>query len=234
MIDSAGKAIKPVALTAFIVGCGILKYPGNRPRFGLSIFYMLIVWSVYACVFYYTMIQFPPERLFNSFLTFFILTINLLVTIIHIIIIIRKRKKFVACIRKLELVDDTLEKLGMPKEFDILQNLTKWAMIILIFIICISSILDSMLCVRIYNNIKGILIPFVINYTIHINTLMDIKFILLLRHIGTRMDKMNDYIEQLLKTEDYGIKCKWKKSFVVKNYYVRSIENSKHALWTLM
>ncbi|KAL6258493.1 hypothetical protein P5V15_010450 [Pogonomyrmex californicus] len=106
-------------------------------------------------------------------------------------------------------------------------------MIILTFSICISSIFDSMLSVKMYNNIKGILIPFVLNYCVYINTLMDIMFIILLRYIGNRMDKINDYIKQLSETKDYGIKCKWKKSFVV-SYYVRNIESRKHVLWTLM
>ncbi|KAL6258494.1 hypothetical protein P5V15_010451 [Pogonomyrmex californicus] len=233
MVDTIEEVLKPISLAAFIFGCGILRYPLNQPRVRLSIFYMLIVWSVYAYIFYYTIIQFPPKRLYNTLLPTFMITINMFVTIISITII-RKHKKFRECIRKLDLVDDTLEELGMSREYYTLQNLTKWAMIILIFIICMLSIFDSIICVRMYNNIKAILIPFITTYCVHINTLLDIMFMLLLRHIGTRIDKINDYIEQLSKTEDYGIKCKWKKSSVVTNYYVRSTKNSKHVLWTLM
>lgn len=60
------------------------------------------------------------------------------------------------------------------------------------------------------------------------------KYSLNRRYIGTRLDKINGHIKQLSETEDYGLKCKWKKFLVVNGHYVRNPKNRKRVLWTVM
>ncbi|XP_028050223.1 uncharacterized protein LOC114255497 [Monomorium pharaonis] len=220
MVDTVEKVLNPVLLTTFFLGFGILRYPSNISRYRLSIFYILTVWSVYAYALYY--ITSSIKNVFNSPLVFFIMIVNLFVAMISIIIAICEHKKHRQCMKKLSLVDDTLEKLGTAKEYHRMQNLTRQILIMWFLITCISSIFDSFLCMTVHDDIKAILIPYILNYSVYANTLTDIKFVLLLRYIGIRLDNINDHIQQLSETEN--LKCK----------NLKTAKNRKHVLWIAM
>jgi len=95
MIDTIEQALQPISVGSFIFGFGIMKYPFNHPRIRLSIFYILIIWSVYVYVFYYIVILFSPRNIFNNALTVFLMIINMLVTIISVTTTFRKHKVYV-------------------------------------------------------------------------------------------------------------------------------------------
>ncbi|XP_070156715.1 uncharacterized protein [Polyergus mexicanus] len=205
MTSTLDKTLNPFCLLFCFLGSGIFRNSLGHTRFRFSIFYILTVWSVYACVFYYMVTFFAPHRIFTGFLVFFIIMTNLFVTIISVIIVVQEHEKFFRCIKNLGFVDDTLEQLGTPKEY----------------------------CKNLHNDTRVIVIPAIINYPFHLNTFMCIMFIFLLRYIGTRFDKINNYIEELSETEECGLRCTWKKSLVTR-YYVRSPKNREHVLWIAM
>lgn len=60
------------------------------------------------------------------------------------------------------------------------------------------------------------------------------KYSLHYRHIGLRLNKINEHIEQLSKTEDCGLRCKWKKSYVLNGYVQNTRKNRNHILWIIM
>ncbi|XP_071572173.1 uncharacterized protein [Temnothorax nylanderi] len=233
MVDTIEKALNPLFLANFIFGCGILRYPLDKPRYCLSIFYILTVWSVYACAVYYVTIQYSLT-ISNSSPGSLIEIMNLFIIMISIIIIVREHEKFRTCIRKLDLVNDTLEELGMPKEYHKLRNLMKCALITWFLMACASWTFDSLMCIDILNETRAMMIPIVMDYSLHINNIIDIMFMLLLRHIGSILDKINDYIVQLSETENCGLRYKWKKSLVVNSHIVRSAESRKRILFTVM
>ncbi|XP_011881055.1 PREDICTED: uncharacterized protein LOC105569310 [Vollenhovia emeryi] len=148
--------------------------------------------------------------------------------------IICKHKKYRQYLRKLDLMDDTLEELGIPKECHKIRSLTNQTLIIWFLLICTTWISDSLLYIVMHNDTMAIFVPCLLNYPVYVNSLMDINFLLLLRHIGARLDKINNHIKQLSETEEYGLRCKWKKAFVVNGYYVRNTKNRKHILWTVI
>lgn len=86
------KGFKSSFLGYFLFGGGILRYL-DQPKYRLSIFYILTVWSVYTFAIYYIKIQFSLRDL-NGFLTSFILTINLFVTFIFIIIAVCEHEAY--------------------------------------------------------------------------------------------------------------------------------------------
>ncbi|XP_071632178.1 putative gustatory receptor 28b [Temnothorax longispinosus] len=233
MIDTVEKALSPIFLAASFLGFGILRYPLNQPRYRLSIFYILTVWSVYAYVLYYTMTYLFLEGVYTEFITFG-MTVNLLAAITSIIITNCKYEKYRQYTRKLDLVDDTLEELGIPKEYYKMRNLTRKALIMWFLMICITWTFDSLVCIGMFHDTRAIFMPFITSYSIHVNSITDITFILLLRHIGDRLDKINNHIKQLSETEDCGLRCKWKKFLVVKGYNVRNAKNRKHILWIVI
>lgn len=52
--------------------------------------------------------------------------------------------------------------------------------------------------------------------------------------MGTRLDKINNHIEELSDAEDYGLRCTWRKPLVVTRFYVCGAGNRKRILWTTM
>ncbi|KAL6267837.1 hypothetical protein P5V15_000909 [Pogonomyrmex californicus] len=234
MVDTIEKALKPFSFVAFFFGFGIFQYPLNYWRFRLSVFYILTVWSVYACVFHFIVNIFSPRHLFNGHLSFFMININFFVTVISVTITIRKHEKIHICIKKLGLVDDTLEKLGTPKKYHRMQNSIIWLLIIYLIVVLISLITDSIWNIEKHNSTKAISISFVMGYPFHVNAIGDIIFAFVIRYIGTRLDKINGYIEQLSETEEYGLRCKWNKSIVIRRHCIRSAKSRKHMLWTIM
>ncbi|XP_024870314.1 uncharacterized protein LOC112453667, partial [Temnothorax curvispinosus] len=206
MIDTVEKALSPIFLAASFLGFGIFRYPLNQPRYRLSIFYILTVWSVYAYVLYYMMTYLFLKGVYTGLITFG-MTVNLLAAITSIIITICKYEKYRQYTRKLDLVDDTLEELGIPKKYYKIRNLTRKALIMWFLMICITWTLDSLVCIGMLHDTRAIFMPFVASYSIHVNSITDITFILLLRYIGDRLDKINDHIKQLSETEDCGLRC---------------------------
>ncbi|XP_011704612.1 PREDICTED: uncharacterized protein LOC105459940 [Wasmannia auropunctata] len=234
MVDTIEKTLNPVSLITFVLGFGIL-YPLGESKYRLSIFYLLIVWSVYAYAFYHATSLFEMKNVLDSSLGFFIVVVNLFVAIISIIIIFCKHKKYRHFIRKLSHVDDTLEKLGTSKEYHKMQHFIKQMLITWLLVTLLSWIFDSVLCATLYNDIKTIVVSWILNYFAYANTITDITFILLLKYIGSRLNKINDHIEQLLEVKDYiRLRCKWKKSLAVSNHKVKGAENHEHVLWTVI
>ncbi|KYN39259.1 hypothetical protein ALC56_06335 [Trachymyrmex septentrionalis] len=85
-----------------------------------------------------------------------------------------RNRELKVCLHKLSIVDDTLEALGMPKEYQCLRN---WIIRIIIGWIVL-VFFDNAVCSFFLNyyyyeyfNIVCIYIPFVINYVHHVNIL---------------------------------------------------------------
>ncbi|XP_020299133.1 uncharacterized protein LOC109863303, partial [Pseudomyrmex gracilis] len=146
-----------------------------------------------------------------------------------------KHKKYRECIRKLDLVNDTLVELGISKEYDKERTMIKWSLISWFIIVCLTNTFDGLLFLT-QNNMKvsDLIIPWILQYSVHINTLHDLTIMYMLRYIGNRLDKINDHIVQLSENENCGLRCMWKKSLTVSRRYGRNTEYRKHVLWTAM
>lgn len=59
-------------------------------------------------------------------------------------------------------------------------------------------------------------------------------FFLNYRYIGSKFEKINDYIRQLSETEECGLRSTWMKKSVVTRYYIQSGKNREHVLWIAM
>ncbi|XP_067207953.1 uncharacterized protein [Linepithema humile] len=233
MVDTIERAIRPLFLVTFIIGFGILRHPLDRPRQHLSICYMLILWSVYAYAYHYVIVLLVPNIFTNDNIKLFILTSNWFTMMILIITTVRKSEKFRICIRKLGFVDHTLAELGIPKEYRRIRNSIKWAFVMWLTMICMTWTTASYWYTKLYSDIRVIVIPPIMDYYIYVFTWIDITFALILRQIGTRLDKINEHIEQMAKTEEYGLRCTWQKSLVVTRHYIRT-NNHQRVLWTAM
>jgi len=88
------------------------------------------------------------------------------------------------CLKKLSFVNNTLELLGIPKEYHRIQNSIKWIFVTWFIIICTSWFVDSLWFIQKHNDIKAMFIPIIKDYPFHINTLMDIMYMFFLRFVN--------------------------------------------------
>ncbi|XP_072754250.1 uncharacterized protein [Anoplolepis gracilipes] len=107
------------------------------------------------------------------------------------------------CLQQLSLVDDTLEILGMSKAYRRLYNWvirTIMGWIVLIFFINIS---DSIWLNYEYFSIIRIFVPFIINHLDHVNIFIALIWGILLRYIGSRFQRINEYIRNLFEDAEH-------------------------------
>ena len=81
-------------------------------------------------------------------------------------------------------MDDTLEKLGTPKEYHTIQNLIKSTLIVYFIVILILFITDSIWNIEKHNNIKAMFIGFIIGYPIYVSTIGNIIFVFIVRFVN--------------------------------------------------
>ncbi|KAL0115669.1 hypothetical protein PUN28_010888 [Cardiocondyla obscurior] len=123
--------------------------------------------------------------------------------------------KFHICIKKIDLVNKTFKKLGLCNEYHRLRMSIKRALLILLLVTFASWTLDSILCIEMYNDISAIIIPFIMDYSLYVNMIMDIIFMLLVSNFYSK-HFLNTFLipyQSLL----------WKKTLInklrVKKYY---------------
>lgn len=80
-------------------------------------------------------------------------------------------------------MNDTLEKLGTPKEYHRMRNLIKWIIVMWLIIICIIWAINSLCSMALYDDSKVYLIIFIADYPFYINILVDIMIMLSLRFV---------------------------------------------------
>ncbi|KYN38162.1 hypothetical protein ALC56_07463, partial [Trachymyrmex septentrionalis] len=99
------------------------EYPRGQPRAYLSCLYVLVKWGFLMFFYYSLYFIMPNEKTYVSQITELVL-VNLL-----ILISFCRFKELKMCLREFVVVDDTLEALGAPKEY---QMLRKWIIRIII------------------------------------------------------------------------------------------------------
>lgn len=80
-------------------------------------------------------------------------------------------------------MDDTLEKLGTPKEYHRIQNSIIWTLIIYLIIIFLLFAIDSIWNIEKHKTTMAVIIPLVMGYPFHVNTLGDIMFAFVIRFV---------------------------------------------------
>ncbi|KYN07078.1 hypothetical protein ALC62_01950 [Cyphomyrmex costatus] len=100
---------------------GLFEYPLGQPRMYFSCLYTLAVWGTLIYYYYYPKYSLLWQYNLLSFVNI-ILGIYTLIAVLSIFISFYRYKELKICLRELSIVDDTLEALGVPKEYQILRN----------------------------------------------------------------------------------------------------------------
>lgn len=93
-------------------------------------------------------------------------------------------KELKTCLYKLSIVDDTLEVLGIPKEYQRLYKMTIKVTVGWIVMACVMDMVDIMwMGYDSYFDIVHICVPFVVNHLLHVSTLNGLIWGTILRSV---------------------------------------------------
>ncbi|CAL1676351.1 unnamed protein product [Lasius platythorax] len=190
-------ALSPLLIVGSFCGLGFFEYPLGRPRPYFTYSYFLITWSLYAYLFYYLVYTSYTAFLFLSWFNIIII----ITAIVSMLVNLFRFKELKMCLRKLSIVDDTLEMLGTPKEYQRLYNWVIGVIIGWIALVFLLNASDSLWLNYEYFSLIRICVPFVANHLVHVNTLNVLIWVTILRYIGSRFQRINEHIHDMLEDE---------------------------------
>lgn len=89
-------------------------------------------------------------------------------------------QKFKDCLNRLNIVNETLEKLGTSKNYIKLRKRIMWVIIEWIISTFFINIIDILwFSIRVKSQIIAICLALIINYSYHINVIYDFKYMIL-------------------------------------------------------
>ncbi|KAG7207309.1 hypothetical protein KM043_008976, partial [Ampulex compressa] len=115
------------------------------------------------------------------------------------------RGEYCWCLNKLAALDDTLEELGIRKEYQGIRRTT----VAMIIVWCIYTlIVNYIMFIKGVDSDTVIVTIFqatVLNHIVHANTVGILKFGILVSYAGSRFDRLNEHIRDLIRDEDYAV-----------------------------
>ncbi|XP_011865804.1 PREDICTED: uncharacterized protein LOC105560903 [Vollenhovia emeryi] len=157
--------------------------------------------------------------------------IGIVIIIISIVMSVYQDKKFRLSMKRLAAVDDTLERLGTPKIYQKLHTYAKGVLIGWFVCSYVVNVFDMMWWFYATKNYWCMILPYIINHYHHTAMLMDFLLMTFLWYIGTRFDKVNEHVRNLIVKENYGYF--WRETIPNTRRYVMCTDY-KPVLWTLM
>ncbi|XP_028050225.1 uncharacterized protein LOC114255498 [Monomorium pharaonis] len=183
-VKNLKQALMPVIWLNCIFCIGIFEIPKNRPRYYLSAFYVIAILIGYSIFFYNGSDILQKTLVFNHVMFYVILGINALVAVLAIILFWKKSEGMNSIIKKNEIVDDTLEALGIKKEYEkIFRNILFLVAIWTVTIIVIfnMSILWTYREIGYWYSFYGAVC---VGFPLTINFVIDLTFASLIRQVN--------------------------------------------------
>ncbi|XP_032682002.1 uncharacterized protein LOC116849190 [Odontomachus brunneus] len=209
MVDDIRAILSPLLFVCYVFGTRIIEYPVNKPRTWCSYLYILLIWLTYSLSLVYTLMCYVR---INSIVYQFCFWLNLFTAILTIALGIYHDKKFRSCLRKLAIVDDTLEKLGTTTDYQKLY--TKALLIVFVwcaFVLCITYT-RALWLKGSSHNVKNLFVAFMLEYGTCTNLLDDLVITGTLGYIRLKFDQVNEYLRKMKCGNEYELKPAWEHS----------------------
>ncbi|KYQ54451.1 hypothetical protein ALC60_14212 [Trachymyrmex zeteki] len=117
MAETLERAMASLWIIGSFCNLGMFEYPLGQPRPYISCLYALAKWIFYTyyCLYPNYIYTFETGRIYT-------LDFVPLITIILIFVCLYRSRELKMCLRELAIIDETLEALGTPKEYQGLNN----------------------------------------------------------------------------------------------------------------
>ncbi|KYN28865.1 hypothetical protein ALC57_01829, partial [Trachymyrmex cornetzi] len=250
------QAVMPIIWLNRIFCMGIFEIPINRPRYFFSIFYVISIMIGYFIILYKGIDIFQQAFAYNFIIFHFVLGINILVATLAIILFWWKSENINIIIKRSNIVDNTLETLGIKREYQkhfrhVLSLMALW--LTGMIIICILHVMWTYINIG-YGFAFYSCICFI--FPIMINSVVDLTFASFIRQViyvsqrilkhitrslcvQTRFQKINTLINNVVfcanESNTFKIYNQHENTsiaFVMVNYKNRK-ENIMHLMQTL-
>ncbi|XP_011868557.1 PREDICTED: uncharacterized protein LOC105562374 [Vollenhovia emeryi] len=235
MSQSIWTILMPLLIISYVFGIRVATLPIGYARLRFRFLYMLIVWVIYyflsISVLIPNLIKFYPTEFYFGY------ALEMFVTLLSIVFGIYYNEKFQSCLKKLDIVDKTLFKLGTVTDYDKLHTKTLWLIlgwsITVILLNCSSALyIESEYDCGI---VTAILIIFLLNHIFHIGVISDLIIASVLGYIGVKFDQVNEELQDLIKNNTCSIKQTSANSMIhshQRRFF--KVLNSKCIIWIVM
>ncbi|KYM95683.1 hypothetical protein ALC62_13671 [Cyphomyrmex costatus] len=231
-------ALRPLFFVSSFLCLSFFEYPLGQSRPYFSCLYVLSIWSsiVYYC--YYPF--YKAQLNLNGSVDIISLTL-ILITLSSILISFYRYKELKICLHELSIVDDTLEALGAPNEYQMLRN---W-IIRLIFVWITYFFIDfPMTCYVIFNVYKNSqlysshIIHYLLSYDYikHASISSALICVTLIGYTSFRFHRVNDrlhvlYLDLFENDADNG--CKRQNRSILVHQRITGTKDRKQYMWIL-
>ncbi|KAL0115700.1 hypothetical protein PUN28_010909 [Cardiocondyla obscurior] len=190
--------LKPILITSYVFGLRIASL-SSCSKLWFNVLYMLLLWSIYF--------SFLPSvtstfKKFHSLIEDQVFYwYEVCTTLLSVAINIYYNTKFQNCLRKLDIVDNTLFKLGLITNYDKPGNKTLWFVLGWFVIVILTNCCTSWF-INIEFNYKfksALIYIYLLNYCFHINFIGDLTTASILQFIGLKFDQINEYLQNTMK-----------------------------------
>ncbi|XP_019700115.1 uncharacterized protein LOC109504486 [Harpegnathos saltator] len=232
-------AVMPIIWLNCIFCMGVFEIPLHRPRFSLSIIYAVTMVIGYFVLLYNGIVIF--EETFNCNLALFycVVVVNILVATLSIILFWCKSQNFSMLLKRLSLVDDTLEALGVKKNYRKIFCDVLWCMAIWVACMMLLNIMHLVWIWRDNGYLSNLYTALCFGFPIMINSVVDVTFSSLIRCIKSKFRYTNILINNIvLSTNNENVlkihnKPKDTPVAIVTSNYKNNKDMIKHLLQTL-
>ncbi|XP_067207717.1 uncharacterized protein [Linepithema humile] len=198
MANSIRSVLSPLLSISYVCGMRIVEFPSRYRRQWFGLLYMLLLWSVYIFFVIYRIMSYLN---YHSKIYVISFLVNNVLTLISVILGVYRDKKFRKCLKKLDIVDNTLKQLGITTDYEklyarIIWLIFGWLIIIIISIYCEA---DWLRYEYGHDIITAIYVPFLLMYCLNINVIEDILIVTLLGYIGLKFDQINENFQNITR-----------------------------------
>ncbi|KYN01692.1 hypothetical protein ALC62_07521 [Cyphomyrmex costatus] len=238
MTKSLQSSMAPLFIISWFHCLGLFEYPLGKSRLHFSCLYALALWGFYM---YYYIIQSINLWQHSSRVILIIFLLYDVMALPSIFISFYRYKDLKACLRELSLVDDTLEALGVPKDYRMLRN---WIIQIIIgwTAILFTDIIFNIFHFIFVRKIELILYILLQIFLILLPTDTDRVIILsalncgfVLGYMSSRFHRVNERLQVLYSDLfENNYKCRSQNRFILVRQQQARVKYHKQYLWILM
>ncbi|KYN17947.1 hypothetical protein ALC57_09829 [Trachymyrmex cornetzi] len=232
MTETLQTALAPLLIIGSFCSLGLFEYPLGQPRPFLSCLYTLITSSFFTYFNY-------CECLFNYEWQKVIYWINIILTISQITLILVSNfyfKELKMCLHELSVVDDTLEALDAPKEYQRLRNwiiriITGWIVHIFFRMAILCGIF---LLLYVPMNIVTIYKEFMVLYPEFVISLSAVIWGTILRYTSSRFDQVNGRLQVFCSEFFENNADRRQNRCILVRQRMMGIKDCKQYMWIIM
>ncbi|XP_011705522.1 PREDICTED: uncharacterized protein LOC105460721 [Wasmannia auropunctata] len=226
--------LKPFLIISYVFGLRIADLPINRTKLWISFLYMLLIWIVYYCLLISPLVYSVQKSYSIEYHICYYMEI--LISLLSIMFGVYNHKKFQNCLKKLDIIDNTLLELGTVTDYDKLRKKILWHILgWFIIVILMNSV--TALSVNVEHDcdiLTAIIVVFIRNYSYHVNVIGYLTTTNILGYIGLKFDQINKHLQNLTTDNDHKIK-QVRENLIRHSYRCRFLKtlNTKRTIWII-